>query len=123
MQPRSMENMTPAAGCYAMSTPDIADRYLISAMGEATALPGGDLPIVLFPDTAYKELHVRLFRGSALIVYSDGLVDAVNSAGEEFGEKTTHSTLQSRCQVERQQDISASLYPLRCRVVIGCGAV
>ena len=82
---------------------------LISPMGEATALPGGDLPIGLFPDAAYDELHVKLSRGSALIVYSDGLVDAVNTAGEEFGEKRLMDHCKSLPRGATAEAISASL--------------
>jgi serine phosphatase RsbU (regulator of sigma subunit) len=60
---------------------------LISATGEVTVLPNGDSPIGLFPEMVYQELQVTLSSGSAIVVYSDGLIDALNSEGEEFGEK------------------------------------
>lgn len=58
----------------------------ISATGEVTPLSDGDLPIGLFVDVAYQELQISLQSGSAVVVYSDGLTDALNSEGEEFGE-------------------------------------
>jgi serine phosphatase RsbU (regulator of sigma subunit) len=60
---------------------------LISAAGEVTVLRDGDLPIGLFPEMAYQELGFTLSRGSAIVVYSDGLIDALNSHGREFGEE------------------------------------
>jgi sigma-B regulation protein RsbU (phosphoserine phosphatase) len=60
---------------------------LISETGEVTALTHGDLPIGLFQEMAYQELELSISKGCALVVYSDGLVDAVNSKGEEFGEE------------------------------------
>jgi len=60
---------------------------LISATGEVTVLPDGDLPIGLFPETTYRELRIMLSNGSAIVVYSDGLIDALNSKDEEFGEE------------------------------------
>jgi sigma-B regulation protein RsbU (phosphoserine phosphatase) len=38
---------------------------LISATGEVTVFPDGDLPIGLFPTTAYRELRITLSSGSA----------------------------------------------------------
>jgi serine phosphatase RsbU (regulator of sigma subunit) len=58
---------------------------LISPGGGATVLPDGDLPIGLFPEMTYRELQVTLSSGSAIVAYSDGLIDARNSKGEEFG--------------------------------------
>jgi HAMP domain-containing protein len=51
---------------------------LISATGEVTVLRDGDLPIGLFSEMTYQELTITLSRGSAIIVYSDGLIDALN---------------------------------------------
>ena len=60
---------------------------LISTTGEVTQLLDGDLPIGLFSEMTYQELGITLSRGSAIVVYSDGLIDALNLEGEEFGEE------------------------------------
>jgi serine phosphatase RsbU (regulator of sigma subunit) len=60
---------------------------LISERGEVTTLTHGDLPIGLFQEMAYQQLELSIPKGSALVVYSDGLVDAVDSKGKEFGEE------------------------------------
>jgi serine phosphatase RsbU (regulator of sigma subunit) len=60
---------------------------LISEAGEATKLTAGDLPVGLFPQVRYQELRVTLSKGCVLVVYTDGLTDALNSEGEEFGEE------------------------------------
>jgi sigma-B regulation protein RsbU (phosphoserine phosphatase) len=60
---------------------------LISAAGEAMKLAGGDLPVGLFPEIRYQELRLTLSKGRALVVYTDGVTDALNSQGEEFGEE------------------------------------
>ena len=52
-----------------------------------TKLTGGDLPVALFPQVRYQELRVTVSKGCALVVYTDGVNDALNSKGEEFGEK------------------------------------
>jgi serine phosphatase RsbU (regulator of sigma subunit) len=60
---------------------------LISDRGEATKLSGGDLPIGLFPEVTYQELHVTLAKGSTVVVYTDGVTEARNLQEEEFGEE------------------------------------
>jgi sigma-B regulation protein RsbU (phosphoserine phosphatase) len=60
---------------------------LIAATGEVNVLRDGNLPIGLFPEMAYQELRITLPRGCAIVVYSDGLIDALNLKGEEFGEE------------------------------------
>ena len=49
-------------------------------------LTEGDLPVGLLPQAKYEELQVDLSKGGAVIVYTDGVTDALNSKGEEFGE-------------------------------------
>jgi sigma-B regulation protein RsbU (phosphoserine phosphatase) len=44
------------------------------------------MPVGLFPEIRYHELRVTLSEGCAVVVYTDGMTDALNSQGEEFGE-------------------------------------
>jgi serine phosphatase RsbU (regulator of sigma subunit) len=82
---------------------------VISATGEVTALPGGDLPIGLFIEMNYQELQFMVSRGCAIVVYSDGLVDALNSRGEEFGEERLADYCRSLPKGATAQEICASL--------------
>jgi serine phosphatase RsbU (regulator of sigma subunit) len=60
---------------------------LISETGEARKLTEGDLPVGLLPDVRYQQLQLTLSKGSILLVYTDGVTDALNSQGEDFGEE------------------------------------
>ena len=60
---------------------------LISAQGEVTRLSDGDLPVGMFPDARFQEHRVTVPRGSSIVVYTDGVSDAMNSEGEQFGEE------------------------------------
>jgi serine phosphatase RsbU (regulator of sigma subunit) len=60
---------------------------LISPAGAVTVLRDGDLPVGMFAGAVYQNLGVKLTDGSALVVYTDGVTDAPNRAGETFGEK------------------------------------
>jgi serine phosphatase RsbU (regulator of sigma subunit) len=81
----------------------------ISEDGEVTALSGGDLPIGLFIDLIYQELPLTVSRGCAIVVYSDGLVDAQNFRGEEFGEERLVDYCRSLPKGATAQEICASL--------------
>lgn len=60
---------------------------LISPAGAVTVLRDGDLPVGMFAGAVYQNLGVKLTDGSALVVYTDGVTDAPNCAGETFGEE------------------------------------
>src|SRR6266478_2650960 len=60
---------------------------LVSAEGEVTRLSGGDLPVGMFPDTTFQERRVMVPGGCSIVVYTDGVSDALNAKGEEFGEE------------------------------------
>ena len=49
-------------------------------------LPRGDMAMGLMPRTSFEEQHVELQPGEMLVVYSDGLTDAMNSSGEFYGD-------------------------------------
>jgi sigma-B regulation protein RsbU (phosphoserine phosphatase) len=68
---------------------------LISQAGESTKLSEGDLPVGLFAESIYQELRVTLSGGCAIVVYTDGVTDALNSQGEEFGEERLMSCCRS----------------------------
>ena len=40
----------------------------------------------VLPDARYEQAKVEVSPGDLLLVYSDGLVEATNSRGEEYGE-------------------------------------
>jgi phosphoserine phosphatase RsbU/P len=49
----------------------------------------GGIAIGLKPDTTYKQQELTLNAGELLVVYSDGLTEAQNEAGEFFGSERT----------------------------------
>ena len=63
--------------------------------GEARTLDAGGLPIGLFPDLALMGECVRLRPGMSALLYSDGLTEAINPAGELFGLERLMATASS----------------------------
>lgn len=51
-------------------------------------------PLGLFPQATYDELHMRLTPGDLVVFFSDGITDAINSRGEDFGSERLKSLLQ-----------------------------
>jgi len=52
-----------------------------------TELPAGGPPIGLFPELKVEETELALQPGDLVIAFSDGVPEALNASGEEFGEK------------------------------------
>jgi len=48
-------------------------------------LETGGAPVGMFPDWTYEERAVRLNPGDLVLAYTDGVIEAVNPAGEEWG--------------------------------------
>jgi serine phosphatase RsbU (regulator of sigma subunit) len=58
---------------------------LFTAAGVRRLDIGGTL-VGAFPDTPYERETLRLARGDTIVVFSDGITEAMNADGEEFGD-------------------------------------
>jgi len=58
---------------------------LFSASG-VRKLETGGMIVGLFPHATYEQEEVRLHAGDLLAVYSDGVSEALNPAGDEYGD-------------------------------------
>jgi sigma-B regulation protein RsbU (phosphoserine phosphatase) len=58
---------------------------LAPAGGEPTLLRVPRFPIGCFPEADYQDIHLELQPGDRLFLYSDGITEAANPAGEPFG--------------------------------------
>jgi sigma-B regulation protein RsbU (phosphoserine phosphatase) len=59
---------------------------LVRATGEVTRLDIGGFPVGITPDGEYREGWAKLEPGDVLVIYSDGVTEGLDEAGEEFGE-------------------------------------
>ncbi len=68
--------------CNAGHTP----TFLVQQTGRVKELgdPHG-LPLGLYPDRGYKDNNVKFSKGDLLILYTDGLSEQINEAGDFFG--------------------------------------
>ncbi len=65
--------------------------------GELTRLAAGGVPIGLLPESRYEEGAVEVAPGSLLISYSDGITEAENAAGEDFGDERLVELIRAEC--------------------------
>lgn len=71
---------------------------LLRADGRVDQLSGSEMVMGIFPSIRYTLREVTLERGDMLALYSDGVTEAMSSAGEEFGEEGLAKFISSRSQ-------------------------
>ncbi|MBV8708745.1 MAG: SpoIIE family protein phosphatase [Acidobacteriaceae bacterium] len=81
---------------------------ILRADGRVEQLPGSDLILGIDPSVQYQLREISLGSGDLLALYSDGVTEARNSAGEEFGEHGLASFL-TKWKEEPCQNIIHSL--------------
>ena len=60
---------------------------LVHSNGECVRLEAGGSVLGAFPDTCYAQDEIELSHGDRLVLFTDGLTEAVNESGEQFGEQ------------------------------------
>ncbi len=58
---------------------------LLDKDGNSEFIERGSLPLGMFNDTRYHEYYLTTKPGDTLVLYTDGVTEASNSLGEEFG--------------------------------------
>jgi phosphoserine phosphatase RsbU/P len=58
---------------------------IVHSAGTVEQLASGGLPLGIKPDAEYREGRTQLQHGDVLVIYSDGVTEAVSPTGEEFG--------------------------------------
>jgi sigma-B regulation protein RsbU (phosphoserine phosphatase) len=60
---------------------------LIRSSGEVERLESDGFPVGMFGNAKYSPHELCLASGARLVIFSDGLTDALNANGEEFGDE------------------------------------
>jgi sigma-B regulation protein RsbU (phosphoserine phosphatase) len=58
---------------------------LMNAKGEVSFIEHGEQPLGMFPETRYHQYHLLLEPGDIMLLYTDGVTEASNPEGVEFG--------------------------------------
>jgi serine phosphatase RsbU (regulator of sigma subunit) len=75
------------------------------ATGTIERLETGGLPLGIIPTAVYETAAVDLHPGDALIFYTDGVVEALNQRGEEYGESRWIDAITTLPEVSAQESL------------------
>jgi sigma-B regulation protein RsbU (phosphoserine phosphatase) len=88
------------AGVALMEAPVASTNKAEAATAKLTRMLTSGGPVIgVFSDCVYEQETIQLERGDVLVAYTDGVTEALNAEGEEFGE----------CRLERVLAASARL--------------
>ena len=68
---------------------------LVGRDGECIRLDEGGRVIGAFPDSTFAQREIQLYEGDKLLLFTDGVTEARDAAGEEFGEQRLQECLRS----------------------------
>ena len=93
---RNMASGRFATFCYARIEPSFSrivysnaghnPPLLIRSNGRVDKLGDGGMVLGIFPDTQYEQAEMPLTAGDRLLFYTDGITEARNPEGDEYGE-------------------------------------
>ena len=77
--------LDPDSGALSFLNAGHNPPLIVHAAGTVEQLASGGLPLGIKPDADYREGRTQLLPGDVLVIYSDGVTEAVSPTGEEFG--------------------------------------
>jgi sigma-B regulation protein RsbU (phosphoserine phosphatase) len=77
--------LDPQTGSLAFINAGHNPPLIVHAAGTTENLASGGLPLGIRPNADYKEGRTQLQQSDVLVIYSDGVSEAVSPQGEEFG--------------------------------------
>ena len=89
------------------------EPFLVRSTGQFERLEAGDLPLGINPSTPYLATGISLAAGDLLLIYSDGLIEAVNGREEEFGEQRVIDLLKAAPRESADQTLQRLLTSVR----------
>jgi len=94
--------LDPESGALSFLNAGHNPPLIVHAAGTVEQLASGGLPLGIKPDADYREGRTQLQNGDVLVIYSDGVTEAVSPTGEEFGPTRLYEV------VSRNVDASAA---------------
>jgi phosphoserine phosphatase RsbU/P len=88
--------LDPATGDLAFANAGHNPPFVMRTSGEVESLTGGGPVLGILPMAVYKQEQARLAPGDLLVIYSDGVTEATNTAEQEFGEERLAEVLRNR---------------------------
>jgi len=72
-------------------------------------LETGGVPVGMFPDYVYAEGAVQLQPGDVVVAYTDGVIEALNSSGEEWGVEGLRKSV-VRNQTQSAEELVSAIF-------------
>ena len=85
--------LDPESGALSFLNAGHNPPLIVHAAGTVEQLASGGLPLGIKPDAEYREGRTQLQPGDVLVIYSDGVTEAVSPSGEEFGATRLYETV------------------------------
>lgn len=82
--------------------------FLLRSNSEPIRLDKGGIPLAMMNEFSYEEGAVELQPGDLIVMYSDGITEAMNAAEEQFTEKRVLEVLRA-CQHESPEHVLEQL--------------
>jgi sigma-B regulation protein RsbU (phosphoserine phosphatase) len=80
---------------------------LLKRNGEIHSIERGSIPLGMFKDTRYHEYYLTTEPGDVLMLYTDGVTEAQNLKGEEFGRERLVQALKANRELSARELIAA----------------
>ena len=80
---------------------------LVTLDGSLKELTEGETVLGLFPEAQYESHTTRLQPGDHLVLFTDGVVEALNAAGEEFGKERLYTLLHWKASATASELLSS----------------
>jgi phosphoserine phosphatase RsbU/P len=77
--------LDPESGALSFLNAGHNPPLIVHSAGTVEQLASGGLPLGIKPDAEYREGRTQLQPGDVLVVYSDGVTEALSPSGEEYG--------------------------------------
>jgi serine phosphatase RsbU (regulator of sigma subunit) len=90
--------LDPVAGSLTYTNAGHNPALFIHPDGTVESLEAQGLPLAMLPGRAYEEKTLQLMPGDLLAVYTDGITEATDPSGEEYGPDALTGLLAARCQ-------------------------
>jgi sigma-B regulation protein RsbU (phosphoserine phosphatase) len=85
--------LNPKTGSLSFLNAGHNPPLIVHQAGTVEQLSSGGLPLGIKPDAVFREGRTQLHPGDVLVIYSDGVSEAGNPQGEEFGVKRLSDTV------------------------------
>lgn len=88
--------LNPSTGELTFSNAGHNPPLLVRTDGSVEMLEGGGPPLAILSGFQFEQVTIQMNRGDLLVMFSDGVTEAANAEGEEFGEDRLGAILQRR---------------------------